>query len=101
MRRRTQIMIAVAGLACLVAWQASTWAEYQTSSSASTAKTAARNTTKSAGADASLPSEAKILKKLDQILANQETILANQESANKRFDAVMEELRIVKIRASQ
>jgi len=36
---------------------------------------------------------AKIAAKLDQILANQETIL-------KRFDDVMEELRIVKVRAT-
>lgn len=35
----------------------------------------------------------KILQKLDQILANQEAIL-------KRFDDVMEELRIVKVRAT-
>ena len=37
--------------------------------------------------------DAKILKKLDQVVANQEAIL-------HRFDEVMEELRIIKIRAS-
>ena len=39
------------------------------------------------------PSLAQVEDKLDQILANQQTILG-------RFDAVMEELRIVKVRAT-
>ena len=39
-------------------------------------------------------STAAIEKKLDQILANQQTILL-------RFDAVMEELRIIKVRATR
>ena len=37
--------------------------------------------------------EAKILSKLDEILANQHTIL-------QKFDAIMEELRIIKVRAT-
>ena len=45
--------------------------------------------------ESSVSSQAKdsIEKKLDQILANQETIL-------RRFDQVMEELRIIKVRAT-
>ena len=39
-------------------------------------------------------------KKLDAVLANQATILSNQATILQRFDAVMEELRIVKVRAT-
>ena len=39
-------------------------------------------------------------KKLREILKNQEQILANQTIILQKFDAVMEELRIIKIRAT-
>ena len=39
-------------------------------------------------------------RKVDEILANQAAILANQARILQRFDAVMEELRIVKVRAT-
>ncbi len=37
---------------------------------------------------------------LNQILKNEEQILANQQTMSQRFDAVMEELRIIKVRAT-
>lgn len=43
--------------------------------------------------------DVKVIRKLDQILKNQETMLQNQQEILGRFDAVMEELRIVKVRA--
>ena len=46
-----------------------------------------------ASGGSSASSNAGLEKKLDQILANQETIL-------QRFDQVMEELRIIKVRAT-
>lgn len=49
--------------------------------------------TKASGEGTTSASEAAIQKKLDEILANQDAIL-------KRLDEVMEELRIVKIRAT-
>ncbi len=45
--------------------------------------------------------QSKIDRKLQEILKNQEQILANQQTILSRFDAVMDELRIVKVRASQ
>lgn len=38
--------------------------------------------------------------KLREILKNQEQILANQATILQKFDAVMEELRIIKVRAT-
>ncbi len=45
-------------------------------------------------------SDAAVIKKLNEILANQQTILANQQTIFQRFDAMKEELRIIKVRAS-
>ena len=57
----------------------------------------ARSSTTSSATKPSTPSQeasdAKLEKKLDEILANQQTIL-------QKFDAVMEELRIIKVRAT-
>ena len=44
--------------------------------------------------------EAAVEKQLRQILKNQQDILANQTAILQKFDAVMEELRIIKIRAT-
>ena len=44
--------------------------------------------------------ETRTEKKLAEILRNQEQILANQAAILQKFDAVMEELRIIKVRAS-
>ncbi len=44
--------------------------------------------------------ETAIAKKLREILKNQEQILANQTPILQKFDAVMEELRIIKVRAT-
>ena len=42
----------------------------------------------------------RVERKLEKVLANQDTILANQQTIVKRFDEVMEELRIIKVRAT-
>lgn len=47
----------------------------------------------SGSTEASVQGESKLAAKLDQVLANQDTIL-------QRFDDVMEELRIIKVRAT-
>ncbi len=44
--------------------------------------------------------EVAVEKKLREILKNQEQILANQTTILQKFDAVMEELRIIKVRAT-
>lgn len=44
--------------------------------------------------------EARVDRKLKEILANQEKILANQDTILQKFDAIMEELRIIKVRAT-
>ena len=51
-------------------------------------------------ADASDLDEVAIQKQLRQILKNQQDILANQTAILQKFDAVMEELRIIKVRAT-
>ena len=48
----------------------------------------------------SAESSTEIEKKLKDILKNQEQILANQVIILQKFEAVMEELRIVKVRAT-
>jgi hypothetical protein len=90
-------ILAGAALGSAVWLPAAQGEEAKTSSRAATTKKAVK---KSAPSDASLSDEAKILRKLDQILENQETLLASQQQIDSRFDAVMEELRIVKVRAS-
>ena len=52
-----------------------------------------REPSASAASSSSAASTAKLEKKLDQVLANEQEIL-------KRFDQVMEELRIIKVRSS-
>jgi len=42
----------------------------------------------------------KLHKQLKEVLAKQEEILANQAVMLQKFDAVMEELRIIKVRAT-
>ena len=44
--------------------------------------------------------ESSLEKRLSKVLANQEKILANQAEILQKFDAVMEELRIIKVRAT-
>jgi len=44
---------------------------------------------------------ALIEQKLEKILDNQTAILKNQQTILQRFDAVMEELRIIKMRATR
>ncbi|MBI4341111.1 MAG: hypothetical protein HY598_02375 [Candidatus Omnitrophica bacterium] len=44
--------------------------------------------------------ETAVQKKFREILKNQEQILANQAAILQKFDAVMEELRIIKVRAT-
>ncbi len=44
--------------------------------------------------------ERSLERRLDELLANQATLLANQTEILQRFDAVMEELRIIKVRAT-
>ena len=44
--------------------------------------------------------EEKILKKLDEVLTNQATIRQQLDTVMQRFDAIMEELRIIKVRAT-
>ncbi|MBI2495180.1 MAG: hypothetical protein HYW10_01210 [Candidatus Omnitrophica bacterium] len=56
---------------------------------------ASQTTRKAAGTSSgSKDRDAQLMKKLDQILANQQTIL-------QKFDAVMEELRIIKVRTTK
>ncbi|MBI4597225.1 MAG: hypothetical protein HY737_02345 [Candidatus Omnitrophica bacterium] len=68
-------------------WAAEEDATPPVRSSRATTKSAAASTTSSSSGNA------KLEKKLDEILANQQDIL-------KRFDAVMEELKIIKVRAT-
>lgn len=42
----------------------------------------------------------RLERKVEEVLANQDTILANQQMIFKKFDEVMEELRIIKVRAT-
>ena len=44
--------------------------------------------------------EEKILKKLDEVLTNQATTRQQLDTVMQRFDAIMEELRIIKVRAT-
>ena len=46
------------------------------------------------------PQQAAIEKKLKEILKRQEEILTTQKTILQKFDAVMEELRILKVRVS-
>lgn len=57
-----------------------------------------KSTGSSATSDGAI--EAKIEKKLAKILENQETLLQAQQALNSRLDAVMEELRIIKVRST-
>ena len=59
-------------------------------------------TSRAAGATASesASDHATVEKKLREILKNQEQVLANQATILQKFDAVMEELRIIKVRAT-
>ncbi len=41
----------------------------------------------------------KLARKLDELIEQQETVLKNQQTILQKFDAVMEELRIVKVRS--
>ena len=43
---------------------------------------------------------ARLEKRLNEVLANQKTMLENQQAILQKFDAVMEELRIIKVRAT-
>lgn len=42
----------------------------------------------------------RLERKVEKVLANQGTILANQQTILTKFDEVMEELRIIKVRAT-
>ena len=42
----------------------------------------------------------RLERKVDKVLTNQETMLNNQQAMLKKFDEVMEELRIIKVRAT-
>lgn len=84
LRRRR---LAVLGLAAVIGWQVP-----RLVSAASRSRPASSKSAAEASADAA--SHKQIQARLDQILTNQVEILA-------RFDAVMEELRVVKIRATQ
>ena len=88
------LLLAIMGIAV---WPATVSAEDEASdrstrSSTTTAGPATRSAKPAATASSNNPN-AKLEAKLDQILANQEQIF-------RRFDEVMEELRIVKVRAT-
>lgn len=83
-------LLTILGLGFSVMWVTTEDAIGSDEQGAPAATTSSRRGTSSTNKDSST---AKLEKKLDQILANQEQIL-------KRFDDVMEELRIVKIRAT-
>lgn len=63
-------------------------------------RTTTRHGAKKPASESSETSSDPILKRLNEILDNQKTILANQQTIFQKFDAVMEELRIVKVRAT-
>ena len=64
------------------------------------ASTKPSSTTTEALATSSGSETARLEKKLSQILTNQEKILENQQTIFQRFDAVMEQLRIIKVRST-
>ena len=61
---------------------------------------AARGSAKRTDASESTADEAKLERKLDNILANQQQVLANQQTILQKLDAMMEELRVIKVRAT-
>jgi len=63
------------------------------------ASSSSRSTRRTAAKTAGGMVESKIERQLSEILKNQEKILENQATIFQRFDAVMEELRIVKVRS--
>ena len=89
-------MVVGIGLGVSCWFSASSWAKQTTVN--------ARSSTASSATKPSTPSQeakdAKLEKKLDEIVANQQTILQNQQTILQKFDAVMEELRIIKVRAT-
>lgn len=94
---RRWLIAAAIGISMMGMWSQAARAVTEEEEEAATplgTRTTARRT---AGA---LAEQSKIEKKLQQIIKNQEQILANQQTILGRFDAVMEELRIVKVRAS-
>lgn len=86
MRIATSIGLLVASILGLGLWVK---AETQAAESSGRSSRASRSTTSSVDGTG----EDAVARKLDQVLANQETIF-------RRLDEVMEELRIVKIRAT-
>ena len=53
-----------------------------------------------ASADEPTDELGKLQKQMKELLAQQKEVLANQATILQRFDAVMEELRIIKVRAT-
>ncbi len=61
---------------------------------------ATSRTSRSSAKESGAADEARIERKLKQILENQEKILENQAAILQQFDLIMEELRIIKVRAT-
>ncbi len=56
---------------------------------------------KASGAqDADTANQVKIEKKLGKILENEEALLQGQQALSQKLDAIMEELRIIKVRST-
>ncbi len=63
-------------------------------------RTPTRHSTKKPASESHETPSDPMSRRLEEILDNQRTILANQQTILQKFDAVMEELRIIKVRAS-
>ncbi len=70
-------------------------AEEPVSQSASAPSKAKSNDTQDAAAN-----QAKIEKKLSKILENEEALLKGQQALSQKLDAILEELRIIKVRST-
>lgn len=93
-RWRWPIMILIGvGVAGTALWPGTRAAAEEMAASSSAPRAVGRK-------PASSGDQAKVDRKLEEILKNQQTIIETQQAILKRFDAVMEELRIVKVRAS-
>jgi len=65
-----------------------------------TRRTPTRHSTKKSASESHETPSDPMSRRLEEILDTQKTILANQQTILQKFDAVMEELRIIKVRAS-